>query len=512
MEQEFIKLEISQDGASNDASPSIEEIDEFTPVNSSSSEASVGSTSQGGARIEIRKQYIKAINQGIQLFEEFEVDEALASFKKAIAFEKTNPEGYALAADVYYFVMDPLLAHFNYKKALTYDPKNTQLSELIQWTKNMIKPDENGTEEALQTLSIDPNHPWANYSLFYDTKDKKYLDVLKRVHEKLYKVALTNDISHAEAVPIILKYIEEEEATGKKYEKPTKKYVVKEINGYKRIVKPDSNEYLDELYNQAISRSIGLGSLRLAFDLTKRHQEQNINGDCRFFEFLIQIFWNAPTISKQELLDLLIKLLNFRQDNGGPVLGLIRAKLLVECKQYKLASRIFGVFSIPYILTDETNLDFCIDRHEMSHYVLRAYYGYVEEVLNGPQTGVDLSKFTFKQFFTTKETEYLTQHAKPKTSLELLFAFKHFEKYLKNYKLLADDKVLAFSLEDSNQFMEFIETKCEIIIWAIKTIEDMIYFELPQISSNIPPGIYDKDKSFKQVSQIYDQLYTETFN
>ncbi|KAF2074437.1 hypothetical protein CYY_004255 [Polysphondylium violaceum] len=455
------------------------------------------------------------IDQSISLFEKDRLDESLNCVDKAISLDKNSPQGYALRGDINLMIMFPSEALKDYKKALSLDKNNVQLSEYVKWVTDIIEPSKSSIPESLYTLSIDPNNHFSNYSLYYDTQEKKYLDVLEKVNPILYKLSLLNDMDPKQAVEIVLKYIDEEEekelASPTFDHNPSKKYVVKEINGYKRIIKPQVNDNLDEMYSKAMSLAVAY-DLKLAFSIAQRQQKLIINGDIRFYEIFLVVILQDQSIPRQEVFDFLEKFLKFRKDNGSIGLTLIKAGLLMELKRYKEASQLYGNHGAYFILSPLNQFEFRLERTIFITSALKAFHGYIGELQNQHQN-IDYSKSTFSSFFTKRETVFIKQFGTPTNHVDLMFILQMFNNHMMAYKELIKDQYTKLSAEDGKDLVEFVENRCDILIWASKCCDDLVIIENEKRNgTKIDNPDYNYADSFKVLIQCYDQLYNETFN
>jgi len=446
------------------------------------------------------------IEEGIRLFENGQSEDAISTISKALVLEGHSPEPYALLGDINFMIVKPLESLRNYKTAFELDPTNLQLIEMIQSVTNIINNNPNGIEYSSKILELDPNNEIINYRLFCNTKDKKYIETLKKSKSPLEKVALSHNMFLYKQLRSILGYIKEEENKRIKYIKPTKKYIVKEINGYKRIVKPTDcyNHTLDELYKIAVYKTMEENpSSSSIFKLAKKQQQNNINGDVRFYEYIIISLWS--TVCKKELLEYLDKFLYFRQDSGGMALAILTGQLLLETNQIKESANVFGSFGESFILNPDKSVEFILQRHKLSIYALTSFYTYIQLY--------DLNKVKFTSLFTDYKDKQLAQytHFDPTDILQLLSALELYEKYLDKYNQLADQEISSARTHEIDQLREFVETRCDVITWSIKACQDIIFIDqnIHYGKLIINPTDFNKEYMFDILKLCYSQLYNE---
>ncbi|KAF2068104.1 hypothetical protein CYY_010570, partial [Polysphondylium violaceum] len=164
----------------------------------------------------------------------------------------------------------------------------------------------------------------------------EYKQQLKKLNSRLHDIVTLWDKQNSVAIGLINQFIEEEEEKEEKLGKssidgPKHRYEIKEIDGIKRIVKPEINEFLYEAYLQMAYGYIK-SYPKLAFQTFRKCQQIDPNAHLWYVEIAEEV---KDFVDKQELLDFLDTFTKQVDNIVGPRFNFIKSVLLYDLGRYE---------------------------------------------------------------------------------------------------------------------------------------------------------------------------------
>ncbi|KAF2070987.1 hypothetical protein CYY_007703, partial [Polysphondylium violaceum] len=181
----------------------------------------------------------------------------------------------------------------------------------------------------------------------------EYKQQLKKLNSRFYDIVAVWGKQNSVAIGLINQFIEEEEEKEEKLGKsnidgPKHRYEIKEIDGIKRVVKPEINEFLYEAYLQMAYGYIK-SYPKLAFQTFRKCQKIDPNAHLSYVEIAEEV---KDFVDKQELLDFLDTHAKQVDNVVRPPFNFIKSVLLYDLGRYE-ESGSYGVLLLSNHLLDQ---------------------------------------------------------------------------------------------------------------------------------------------------------------